>query len=426
MQKALPYFMLVCLPFWICRCNFPTPLGEDIVQNEVLDVVFIDTINLRLSTVIDDSLITSNSERHLVGFHEDTDIGTVHSRSLLAVRLDSLEIPDEDAEYLYTEFELFYDRYFYYDTAQDFTLKLYPLVEELEYDDDGLLYNISEVDFVEEQVLGELTFGPRPNRAQSISIPVDDAYGQSIFDFSMIDDVDEFFDDFYDFYPGFVLAPDTLVSQCFLGFSLASRLVIHYRLAGEDYEMIFPASGNRFNQILSDRTGTALADLVTSQEDVSSRNTGNKAYLNNAFGLSIKVEIPFLRDIGETLNENFITEATLVLRPVRDTYGDLRPFPAALAFYEVDRFNRIERQLNAPGFLTLDDEFGEDTQYRIEITDFIQEKIDEVELVEDAILVRGASNDLGMNADQLVVGDSFSQFEASLELFILDYIIETD
>ena len=138
------------------------------------------------------------------------------------------------------------------------------------------------------------------------------------------------------------------------------------------------------------------------------------------------MEIPFLRDIGETLNENFITEATLVLKPVRDTYSDLRPFPAQLSFFEVDRFNRIESLLDVSGFLSVDDEFGEDTQYRIEITDFIQDKINEVELTEDAILVRGASNSLGVTVDQLVVGDSFSRFEATLELFILDYIIESE
>ncbi len=411
---------------WLCNCNFPSPLGEDIVQNEVLDVVFIDTVNLRLSTVLEDSIVTSSSPRHLIGYHQDDAIGSIRSKSFFTVSLDSVDFPDEDAEYLSAEFELFYDGYYYYDTTRDFTIGLSPIAKELELDDDGFLYNITEVDYREEESIGELTFIPRPNRNRTISIPIDDEYGRGIFDFALNEENDVFFDDFYDRYPGFVLEPDTSSTECFLGFSLNSRLLVNYSLAGEEYEMIFPASGVRFNQIINNRGESPLVDLTTLKEDVSSRQTGNEAYLNSGFGMAIKVEIPFLQDIREILNDNFITEATLVLRPVRDTYGDLTPLPDGLIFHEVDQFNREERQLDVTGFLSIDDEFGEDTQYRVDITGFIQEKISEMERNEDAILVRGNREAWGITVDRLVVGDSFSDYEATLELFILDYIIENE
>ncbi|MEO0333367.1 MAG: hypothetical protein AAF223_17065, partial [Bacteroidota bacterium] len=161
-------------------------------------------------------------------------------------------------------------------------------------------------------------------------------------------------------------------------------------------------------------------------EDVSSTETARQAFLNNGVGTAIKVEIPSLRDIREVIIQNFITEATLVLRPVKNTYGDLTPFPTELNIFEVDRLNRIERVLSVPQSLVVDDEFGDDTQYRITLTDFIQDKIEEDVLREDAILLRGSETELATTVNQLIVGDSFSEFEASLELFVLDYIIDNN
>ncbi|TRX59114.1 DUF4270 domain-containing protein [Fulvivirga sp. M361] len=423
MNKIVVYVGLATVPFWLGKCNFPTPLGEEIVQSEILDIVFIDTIDVRLSTVISDSIVTSNTDRHLIGTFRDDEIGRITSSSLFGLSLDSLEFPDEGATYLSAEFELFHDGYFYYDTSQNFTIELYPLKDVLELDDDGFLYNVSGYDYQENTRLGALTFVPRPSRNKTISIPVDDEYGSSIFNLALTEDQNDFLDDFEDRYPGLALVADTSTTQSFLGFATTSRLIINYRLSGEDFEMILSSNGIRYNKISNDRSKAALADLVTREEDITSLQTNNRSYLHNSVGMFIKLEIPFLRDIREVLNDNFITEATLVLRPVKDTYSNVRPLPAGFTFYEVDRLNRIEQVLGVAGVLNFDDEFKEDTEYRILITDFIQQKIDEDELTEDAIMVSGTSDALGTTADQLVLGDSFSEYDVSLELFILDYSI---
>ncbi len=413
----------ICAAMW--RCSFPSPVGEDIVQREILDVVFIDTIDLRLSTVIYDSFATSNAERHLVGFHEEFNTGKTHSKAFFTVSLDSVGVPDEDADFLSAELELFYDGYFHYDTIHDFTLQLFPLLEELELDD-GLLYNVSEFSYGSgaENRLGQVFFEPRPRSGGSVSVPLSDGFGLDLFEF--IRDEDDFFEDFPEEYPGFVLDVDTTSSSGFLGFRTNSRLILHYRESGEDFEIVFSANGLRFNQIANERSGSSLEGLETIQEDIPSTVSGNQSYLHNGVGTAIKVEIPFLREIREVLNENFITEATLVLRPVKDSYDGLRPLPSDLIFYEVDRFNRVRQQLNVDAFLNVDDEFGEDTEYRILITDFLQRKIDEEEISEDALLIQGGQNSFGVTVDQLVLGDVFSDYEVSLELFILDYIIENE
>ena len=410
----------------LTRCNFPSPIGEDIVQSEILDLVFIDTINLKLSTVRIDTMVTSNTSRHLVGYRKDTDLGSIQSQPYFQISNDSLTIPGENAEYLYAEFELFYDGYFYYDTTQDVTLALHPLAEKLELDeDDNVLYNFSRFAYDTASV-GQLTFSPRPGRAESVLIPVDDTFGQTLFDFADADEAEQFYDDFEDRYFGFTLVPDTLLTRSFLGFSLRSRLVIHYREEGEDGELVFPTSLLRFNRLTSDYTGTPLAPLTASEEGIPSAQTDQRAYLSNGVGTAIKVEIPSLDEIGEELTQNFITEATLVLRPVANTYGDLTPFPSEIDIYETDRFNHRRRRLEVAQSLMIDDEFGEGTAYRITLTDFIQDKIEERGSNQDAILLQGSDSALGTTVDRLVVGDRFSEFEASLELLVLDYIIDIE
>ena len=188
--------------------------------------------------------------------------------------------------------------------------------------------------------------------------------------------------------------------------------------------MVFPLNGLRYNQILNDRRGSNLSTLTTLKEDIPSTTTANQTYMHNGIGIAMKVEIPFLRDIRSVLQSNFITEANLILRPVKSTYSEENPLPEALIFNEVDKLNRIERGINSSGGLIIDDEFGEDTEYRIQITDFIQEKIDEVTLDEHSILIQGSSQTRGISVEQLIVGDRFNEYEAELELFVLDYIIE--
>jgi|GEM_PF-5257767 len=426
-KSIFQYLFLFSLTAILLRCNFPSSLGEEIVQNEILDVVFVDTVSLNLSTVIYDSMVTSNTARHLIGHRNDADMGRINSKAFFKIIPDSATtLPNEDARYLYAEFEFFYDGYFYYDTAQDFKLSLHTMDTELELDDDGFLYNINTFNYVQTS-LGEVTFRPRPTRRRSFSMPVDDTFGQGLFEFAQDTLRNDFIEDFYNRYPGFVLEADSSISQCFLGFSTLSKLIIHYRSAGEDVEMIFPSSGTRFNSISNDRSTTFLIDLKTNKVDISSIESGNRAFLNNGIGMAIKIEMPTLGAIGEEIDANFVTQASLVLKPVKGTYSEVNPLPFALEFFEVDKLNRIEIQIPFDYTRNIDDEFDDDTEYRIIITDFVRNKLNKIENNdEDAILISGSNEELGTTVDRLILGDSFSEYKAQLELFIMDYNIDNE
>lgn len=414
--------LLVIIVF--TRCSSPATLGEEIVQSEILDIVYIDTIGIKLSTVLFDSIATSNLQRHLIGHHRDEYVGSVTSSTYVQFTIDAINFPGDDAAYQYAELELIHDGYHHYDTTALFGVNVYQLSEELELNDDGYLSNISEFTYDSSELLGNTSVQARPLGNREIIVPIEDNYAKTIFNSAIEESENDFRSDFQERFPGIVMRPDTSIKGAFYGFSPASRLIIHYRESGEDEELVFPLNGLRYNQILNDRSGSNLSTLTTLKEDIPSTTTANQAYMHNGIGIAMKIEIPFLRDIRSVLQSNFITEANLILRPVKSTYSEENPLPEALIFNEIDKLNRIERSITSSGGLIIDDEFGEDTEYRIEITDFIQEKIDEVTLDEHSILIQGSSQTRGMSVEQLIVGDRFNEYEAELELFILDYIIE--
>ncbi|MEM7107480.1 MAG: DUF4270 family protein [Bacteroidota bacterium] len=423
MSRCLKHSPIVLI-FAFTRCSFPTPLGEDIVQSEVLDIVFIDTLGVRLSTVLFDSIPTSNRQRHLIGHHTDEYFGTVTSSVYTQFSLESLDLPGETATYQYTELELIHDDYYHYDTTLLFGLYIHQLLEEMELNEENYLSNLSEFDFKRDTLLGKISTQLRPLSNREILVDIDDEYAKTIFNAALELSESDFRSEFQELFPGLVIRPDTTTNGAFYGFSPQSQLIIHYRESGEDEELVLPLNGLRFNQIQNNRSEANLRELNTIREDVTSTTTANQAYMHNGVGIAIKVEIPFLRDIRSVLQSNFITEANLILKPVKSTYSNENPLPQALIFSEVDKLNRIEQRINAQGGLFIDAEFDEDTEYRIQITDFIQEKIDEVALDEQSILVEGSPETRGITVEQLIVGDRFGEYEAKLELFILDYIIE--
>ncbi|MDW7692418.1 DUF4270 family protein [Flammeovirgaceae bacterium SG7u.111] len=424
-QNLIKIAFSISLAMSLLQCTDPTQIGNDIVERELLDVVFIDTISLGMSTIIiSDSLNTANSSRHLIGYVETENIGSMQSKAYFKFQADSVEnYPDEDARYKYAEFELVYDGYFYHDTTQEFSLSFHAMKEELELDEDDALYNTSTFPY-EQTPLGELIFKPQPRRQKSLLVPLDESFAQAFFEYAQATDEGDFIEDFYDNYPGFVIEADTNYANCFLGFSTQSKLTFHYRRSGEDLEFTIPSSGLNFNQISNDRSNTELKDLLTSTDAISSKLTDRQSYMNDGVGMGIKINFPSLTEVKEILSKNIVIDAVLVLKPVQGTYGNYRPLPTNLTFYEIDKKNRILQELSLVNTLYVDEEFGEATEYRIDITEYIKSKVEQVGEIEEALYLKGGNETLGLTVNQLTLGDSENKYKSHLELLILDYSIE--
>src|SRR5690349_9064650 len=104
-MKALVQCLFLMLLVSLVSCNdTASPIGSDFFQGTAINMSTIDTLTIRTSTIVFDSLVTADASRLLVGYHVDEDLGAVSSAAyfqigmLNAFTLDKLSTKFSRAE----------------------------------------------------------------------------------------------------------------------------------------------------------------------------------------------------------------------------------------------------------------------------------------------------------------------------------------
>ncbi len=417
----------ILLGAYVIGCETTSEVGEEFVSGAILDVIYVDSFKVELSTVIFDSLVTSQQQRLLVGHHQDEYFGNITAQSYFMISdPEQSDTPDKTAQFDYAEIELKYDGYYYYDTLSPVTIRLYPLSEQLELDEENVLYNTSSFSYDQNSELASITFNPRPLREGVLTISItNEGLFQEIFELTKTTDFDEYFDKIV---LGFVVVPDTSASACILGFSVDSGISIHYTEKEEEKTLTFPISSSLyFNQITGDRSATSLQSLTTQKEDIPSEQTGGYGFLQGGAGLSLKVQFPGLSIMREWVDPNFIFAAYLELSPVKDSYSANRTLPTNFEVYLTDKLNRItSTSLSSSTTLNIDNQFDEATYYRIDITNYLKYELSKEQLKEEGLLLVLPEDALYRSLDQVVINTDLYQNRPKLKLYLLDYATQNN
>lgn len=409
--------LLLCM-----ACEYSDSIGLGLVEEEQFDMIFLDTATVKISTVLFDSLPTSGTGRTLVGYHADETYGTTTAQFFFQVGLDSLgDYPDEDkATYSRTSLVLPYDDYAYYDTTQLQTYYLYRVTEEMEYEDDGSLYNSSRFAYDTTQYIGMLSLHLRPHKDGSVEMPLDDSLGNELFELAREQaDLLSSESDFLEQYPGFVLVPDP-ANTTVVGFGNTTHIKIYYQEGSEEEELVFPVANHiYYTQLVHDRSQTLFAPLQQQSRELAIEETDDQAYLQGGVGTAIRIEFPHLKSLLALGNGVFITEAFLRLNPIKSTFGGDTPLPTDLAVYQVDGLNRIVDTYDATFTLYIDQEFKEDTYYSLPISAFLNTQLSTNQDSEQALLILLPEETYYSTVDRMVVGGESSEDPSVLELFLL-------
>ena len=101
-------------------------IGANLFNNNLFSISYVDSVSLKASTVLLDSLITSNSGRLLVGHHEDEKLGPVTVKSVFQVGVSPpIALDRRTTEYRSLKLFLKRDGYSYYDTTNTQTISVY-------------------------------------------------------------------------------------------------------------------------------------------------------------------------------------------------------------------------------------------------------------------------------------------------------------
>ncbi len=352
-RKNLVFVFLWMMGFLV-SCQKPKELGIDLQGNtDKIKIYFTDTLTVKTSTVLLDTVVSSNPITLLTGQYLDPVIGKVTAKSFFQVIPgiggDTITVPTgavADSMILYMNLVGFYG-----DTTVQQTFDLYRLNETLLSQD---YYNFSSAGYNSGNKLGTKTISlGKQGISTNMEFKMSNTFRDEVFElFKQKTSTDVF----RTIVQGFAFIPSN-TNAAIATFSMGgfgSRLIIYYHYTDAGGSVVnkqntyFVNPPSSFNNIQWDGTGTSLAALNNGNRILSSNLTGNQSFINTGLGIVTKVEIPYLDELKK-LGKVSINKADLIVFAGANTISDKFLQPTGLSLFRVDNSNRLFR-LSTGGF----------------------------------------------------------------------------
>jgi hypothetical protein len=388
-----------------------------------------------MSTVMVDSVSTSGTGNFLVGKYSDKYLGDIRSTGFF--QLDIPEDLDLNEKAVFDSLTLIlkYSGMSYGDTLLQQNISVHRVTEEISTNDNGLLYNISSFEY-QDIPEGSLSFYAKPNFNDTLEIKLADSLGNEIFKL-MENDADEIStsEDFLEYFKGLAIVAGEN-NSCVLSFegldSLVSiRLYTHYVAQNRvevSYDFPLYSSSTCFSQIKADRLGSALENLKTQREEISSSETMDMTFLQGGLGLYTRLDFPGLGRMLEMDKSNILYKAELILKPYPDAYLSYE-LPEDLILYNTDKYNNLGSTVadNDGDIIyadfSLDKVYNEYTYYSFDVTtNIIAFLANGYVNVENGIIVALTDEKMNNSLDRLAFDTrSGLSFKPTLKLYYIFY-----
>ncbi len=406
-------------------CTEHSGIGTEFFEDNHLQISYSDTLSLHFSTLIMDSVATSNQNRLLVGRQNDQALGTVKATAYFGIDFyDTVfyYLGDLPTQYHSMSLVLEPDGYAYYNDAIETTLELYQLSERLELFEDGFLYNNTTIPLARSPI-GQVSLRNEINSDEEIEFHISDFIGNKLYE--MLNDPDFFQytqDELMDVFKGFNLKTPDSTEYSIIGI-YEPRFRLYYMRTDEPLDppkYLEFQSPVHFSSI--SRENTFADGYGIAEGEVPSTLTGGLSYLGCGSGLGTKIEIPALKEILLTEQEFLISRSILELRIIKDSYSDDTPLINGLDFYVVNDNNEILGEVFTEATLTIDDEYHRDTYYTVDITDFIDYQLSINEINGNGLLILPDQTGYYSSVDRSYIGNT--QFGSKLTLYTITKNIE--
>ncbi|MES2730140.1 MAG: DUF4270 family protein [Bacteroidota bacterium] len=329
-------------------CEKDSDIGLELHnQDEQFKTYFTDTVTVLTSTVLIDSINTTNAPYLIAGRYVDSRLGKISAKSFFEVGMDhAIDLgtkPVFDSLVLLLKYA-----YSYGDTNQVQQLSVHRLDNKL--NPNKKYYSKESVSY-ESTPLGSVAqpFKARPRRGKKLSIRLPDELGKEIVAKTLNKDFSHSNPnlDFINYFKGLALVPGENDNASVIAFvadtSAIVRLYYHVNEAGlekKTYDFKVSAGKTHFHQIISDRSATLLTGLKNAYDAVEAKSTGNETFIQEGIGLYTRIDIPYLNTFNDA-GRIIVNSARLVIRPVSGTYRRGTPPPRSLIMYLVNARNRL-------------------------------------------------------------------------------------
>jgi hypothetical protein len=404
-------------------------------DNNYTDVVYIDTVEARLSTVVTDSFVMDNASSFLLGKYKDSYLGIITAKPFfqMTIPATTVSIPST-AKYDSACFIIHLNKYYYGDTSRAQTIYVNELAETIDYTYNNSLYNTSNFS-IKSNPLANKTLKIRPSAGDSIVIRLNDTKGMELYN-KLQQQSDEVMNDdnFQNYFKGISLSVNDNDTTAIYGLNGASgdlimRIYYHTAIPYPENKWIdFTSKANSysFNQVVTDRTGTSLYSATAGTKEFSSEQTNDMAFTQYGTGVLLKMTFPTLKGIITTNKIIKLQKADLIIRPVGQSYDDFKyKLPSSLYLAQTNGTNAIGSSVldstlsetqNASPFI--DEIYGLNTFYRFNITSYISSLLTNSG-TDDASFFLLENKDV-LNVNRAVIGNrKQSLFKTQLLLTII-------
>lgn len=403
------FFILGVMVFWGCQS------GDDdlsIIKPNPDDFVvrYTDTVQVNMSTVPTDSILTDAATRLLTGSYQDVYMGNVKSVTYIQTELSSSVAPSTKAVYDSLILSLAYE-YYYGDTTQFQTFSVHKLTEDISK---KTYYNNNSTPY-DPTPIATIRFKPKPNSKKPLYIKLSDELGKTFFEQGKLNKLSTSVE-FLALFKGIALVPDEASNSAILGFtasndSTAVNLYHHVNQAdGKTTTINSFKVYKAFNQTITNRTNTALATLGTSSKtNLSSLKSGNMSFIQNGTGLKTRLDIPFIKKL-KTVGNIVVNRAFLRIDPIKSSVGKYITAPTTLSLYYCNKNNLILSQVmdlngNAVTATFVDDIINNKSYYQFDVSEYVIALMaEESDLMENGLLL-SPSSDLATTFTRVVFGD---------------------
>ncbi|QKG55872.1 DUF4270 family protein [Hymenobacter sp. BRD128] len=315
----------------------------------------IDTLTVRSSTVLRDSVPSSNSTYLFVGQYTDPLLGKLTARSAFRLGLAGAFTPDPTAVFDSVTLILKPDNYRYGDTTKTQSLvEVHRLSRQTPISITKYSYvapRLTPMGYDSTHVDSLLNLNHRVPKGRArpnlttLRIPLDNAFGKELLDRGKAGQLSTQ-DDFDAYLPGLVITPGANDEGAIIRLNATSTdaaMRLYYHVPTDPTTVItsdfsLAAGARHFFQIRANRN--RLRNIPTASLGVAaSAKTGEQTIIEGALGLQTRLEFPYLTDLRQFGNNLTITNAQITASVPTATLMPFVPAPPALSLYYTDAYN---------------------------------------------------------------------------------------
>ncbi|MDF2455530.1 MAG: hypothetical protein K0R51_1523 [Cytophagaceae bacterium] len=433
------YSILFLTLFIVVGCKKPKDSAISVDDKQSLGTYYIDTFTATLSTVLVDSLPTSQNDKMLTGYYVDPKVGTFSAAPYFQFSLAGIDTDKDGREDILSYIdEPIFDSlilelnhvYSYGDTTSPHTMNVYRLAEDMKtVSGSANIYNRQAFE-LEAAPLATTPVAYTNFSGNKLRIRLQPT-GQELFD--LAEERDNRVANnaaFREYFKGLALIPD-LSNKSIFGYSRAPTLTLYYRDSdnpniSKTYTFKHVANTDLFfNQMKNDRSSTALSGLTEIYKEISASQTNDESYVMTGVELMTKIKFPHLNDIREAYPNFAVNRAELIIQPKADSYSQLFRLPTDLVLYKTNTTNIPGAVITYTGTSIpeiinpfVDYESNRNTYYKFEVTDFIQEQLTTSFYNETALMLTSPRSYSGNRTEKLVLDSRISSSTVKLKLYL--------